>query len=229
MNETAISRAKANHLFWLGRYAERVYTTIALLREAWDRHLDGDPAALPDCFTRLGGRTETIEDSETRLYSYLFDPELPGSLAFSLERVFDNGIVLRDDLKSETLSYVHLCRTTLIKCAEDTSCNLTGLQPISDYILAFWGAVAERVYDADTLRLLYVGKNIEYMDLHIRFEYPFERMRIAWLTTLHLLDELDAVVDQGARGQLAVFFLSSAGKDTCPESLLVPLNRLVLV
>lgn len=229
MINAAISRAKANNLFWLGRYAERVYTTIALLRDAWDAHIDGDMDALPACFTKLGGRAESTEDSENRLYSYLYDAELPGSLAFSLERVFDNVVVLRDDLKSETLSYVNLCRSHIIKCSSDTTCNLTNLQPISDYILAFWGAVAERVYDTVTLRLLYLGKHIEYMDLHIRFDYPFRRLYMAWQDTNQLLTKLDAVVDRGARGQLVEFFLSGTDETHCPTELLVPLNRLVLV
>ena len=40
-----ISIEKADHLFWLGRYMERVYTTLDTFFSYYDRMLDLDPDA----------------------------------------------------------------------------------------------------------------------------------------------------------------------------------------
>mgnify|MGYP003595176586 FL=1 len=36
-----ISATKANRLYWLGRYTERVYTSLHLLRRCYDKMIDG--------------------------------------------------------------------------------------------------------------------------------------------------------------------------------------------
>ena len=38
-----ISASKANQLYWLGRYQERVYMTLHLLRKCYDQMIDGNP------------------------------------------------------------------------------------------------------------------------------------------------------------------------------------------
>ena len=37
-----ISATKANSLYWLGRYEERVYITLHLLRKCYDKMIDGE-------------------------------------------------------------------------------------------------------------------------------------------------------------------------------------------
>lgn len=40
---TILSPSKANSLYWLGRYTERVYLELHLLRLCFDKMIDGDP------------------------------------------------------------------------------------------------------------------------------------------------------------------------------------------
>ncbi len=40
-----ISLEKSNHLYWLGRYSERAFTTIRIFMDAYDTMLDQDPNA----------------------------------------------------------------------------------------------------------------------------------------------------------------------------------------
>ena len=40
-----ISLEKSNHLYWLGRYSERAFTTIRTFMDAYDTMLDQDPEA----------------------------------------------------------------------------------------------------------------------------------------------------------------------------------------
>ena len=99
----ATSPAKANHLFCLGRYAERVYTTLALLRSSRDGETDGNRGAVACCFARLGCPLEYGCTEEQAILRFLYDPELAGSLRQSLESAYENSIVLREDLSTESL------------------------------------------------------------------------------------------------------------------------------
>ena len=42
VKNTIISANKANSLFWLGRYEERVYITLHLMRMCYDKMIDGE-------------------------------------------------------------------------------------------------------------------------------------------------------------------------------------------
>ena len=42
VKNTIISANKANSLFWLGRYEERVYITLHLMRKCYDKMIDGE-------------------------------------------------------------------------------------------------------------------------------------------------------------------------------------------
>ena len=50
---TTISAVKANRLFWLGRYVERAYLNLHLLRRYYDRMIDGDPSMYEEYYRKL--------------------------------------------------------------------------------------------------------------------------------------------------------------------------------
>ena len=43
VKNSIISASKANQLYWLGRYQERVYMTLHLMRKCYDQMIDGNP------------------------------------------------------------------------------------------------------------------------------------------------------------------------------------------
>ena len=47
VKNTIISANKANSLFWLGRYEERVYITLHLMRKCYDKMIDGNGGLPP--------------------------------------------------------------------------------------------------------------------------------------------------------------------------------------
>lgn len=176
---TTVSPAKASNLYWLGRYAERVYGSLHMLQKYYDLVIDGDTTAYVEFCQNIGFGNCTMAPEEFIL-EYLYSRDRAGSIRWTLDRVNDNSILLREDIKSDTLSYVHLSMSTMTDCARRGETNITELQPIIDNMLAFWGSIAERVYDETTLNLLGIGKGIEYIELHIRFDYASERILEAW-------------------------------------------------
>jgi hypothetical protein len=169
-----ISTAKANRLYWMGRYAERVYLALHMLRKHYDLMIDEDSYAYNDFCYKMGIQNR-YSSGEHFINSYLYDNENPDSIINMLELVNDNAILLREEIMSETLSYVHMS-IFFMKSAKDENKILSELQVITDYMLAFWGSVDERITDSDTRKMIKFGKFVESADLHIRFGYTFDRI-----------------------------------------------------
>lgn len=176
-----ITADKANRLFWLGRYAERVYISLHLLRRYYDKVLDGDISNLMEYYQLLNVRcNEHPIDSKEFQLSQLYDRNNVCSIIAILRNANDNGIMLRQDITSESLSYIQMSLSIIDECAARKEKNITALQPITDYMLAFFGSVDERVFDKYTRMCIKVGKLVENLDLHIRFNYPFFRIEEAY-------------------------------------------------
>ncbi len=194
-----ITADKANRLYWLGRYAERVYITLHLLRRYYDKVIDGDITDFTEYYNLLGvdstGHTAGCENLQL---SQLYDLDNVCSVYTSLKLCRDNGIVLRRDITSESLSYIQMSNSIIEECAAIKEKNITRLQPITDYMLAFFGSVEERVFDKRVRRFLKVGKLVENLDLHIRFNYPFMRIEEAYNTLRDTLDEESTVINEDA-------------------------------
>jgi len=170
----SISATKANKLFWLGRYAQRVYITLHLLRKYFDLTIDKDDDAYQIFCTKMGVENK-YSSSEDFFQKYLYDETNPDSVINMLDRTKSNAMVLREEIMSETLSYIEMSISHINYC-KTNSRSLIDLQPITDFILAFWGSLDERILNKQTRHIIKFGKYLESTDLHIRFDYPYSRV-----------------------------------------------------
>lgn len=173
-SNNAISSIKANHLFWMGRYAERVYLALHLLRKHYDLMIDENEEAYKLFCTRMGIENK-YSSAEHFMESYLYDLDNSDSVINMLERANDNAILLREEIKSETLSYIQLA-INYIKNSKEKNAGIGTLQYITDCILAFWGSVYERIDTKNIRKVILFGKFVESSDIHIRFEYLLDRI-----------------------------------------------------
>jgi len=171
----AISPSKANRLFWLGRYAERVYMSLHLLRKYYDTHIDGDKRAYCVYCEKLNIPHDGDIGADF-IQSLLYSVNMQGSLLSGLKFANDNAIVVREEITSETLSYIHLAVAHMRDCAARGDTNITALQPITDYLLAFWGSAEERIYGEPAYNIMKCGKAVEKFDMRIRFDYSYTRI-----------------------------------------------------
>lgn len=192
---TTISATKANRLYWLGRYAERVYISLHLLRRYYDRMIDGEPEEYEGFYEKLDANNPYV-DMESFRMGYMYDESNPCSLISGLTAAYDNAIVLREEITSETFSYVELSLNFLRKSAEKKDANITDLQPITDYLLAFWGSVDERVFNEQVHNILKIGKLVENIDMHIRFDYPYFRIEEAYEALLKCGENGEEIFDR---------------------------------
>ncbi|MCM1299749.1 MAG: alpha-E domain-containing protein [Firmicutes bacterium] len=172
-----ISIDHSDRLFWLGRYTERAFTTLKALEALFDKAIDGGSKTYRDyldCFGLLDG----YADTEAFMQSFLFDKGNQNSVAFSLEKAYDNGIVLREGISTEALSFLQLAKDTLAKAERSCGGYRYELLPLEDVLFGFWGCINDYVYDSEALDIIKCGKYIERLDLYFRMKYPFNMINL---------------------------------------------------
>lgn len=170
-----ISLNKANRLYWLGRYTERVYTGLKKVKPIHDASVDGGEGDFADYCRRLGipgGYADTADFCRR----YFFDKTNPNSLAASLVYAYDNAVVLRDTLTTDTLSYIQLAMSAMDKASRSDTPGVP-LQWVLDDILAFRGACEETIFDEETRSILRLGISVERVDLYLRLDGQTENTR----------------------------------------------------
>lgn len=169
-----ISIEQTDRLYWLGRYTERVYTTITLFSRRVDRMLDGRPGGYEAFCRHLEIPNIYTSDADFQK-RYAFDAEDENSIISNLNRAYDNAIVLRESIGSETLSYIQLAIYAMNR-AEKSSAPLLELQKVQDNLLAFWGIVDDTIESENVRNIIKVGKRVERIDLFGRLHQQKEDM-----------------------------------------------------
>ena len=165
-----ISLEHSDRLFWLGRYTERVFTTLKSLQQLYDKMIDKQRGY--EEYLACFGISSAFENNREFIRSFLYDKDNPNSVAYSLERAYDNGIVLREEISTEALSFLQLAKDTLAKSEQSSNTRLS-LMPLEDLLFGFWGCISDNIYDDETKNIIYCGKTIERLDLYLRLQYSF--------------------------------------------------------
>ncbi len=227
----AISATKANRLYWLGRYVERVYLTLHLLRRCYDRMIDGEPKDYEEFYKKFDINND-YTDNETFRLGQMYDTNNPCSILSGLECANDNAIVLREEIKSESLSYIQMSLSLIKRLAEKQEKNITALQPITDYLLAFFGSIDERVFDERIRNIIKMGKLVENLDIHVRFNYSYYRIAEAYDSLKHCAEHEFNIFDSVILGRLDELIkedLYDKRTEEYKNTLLKYLNHLVLL
>lgn len=170
-----ISVEQASRLYWLGRYTERVYTTIRMFFYSYDKMIDAeldsyitfcDSVDIPDIY----------QSRENFLKRYPFDETNPDSIISNLNRAYDNAIVLRENISTEALSYIQLAVYEMNRAAQSKA-PLFELQHVLDEILAFWGSIDDRIDSEEIRNIIKAGKRIERVDLYARLGAANEEIK----------------------------------------------------
>jgi uncharacterized alpha-E superfamily protein len=170
-----ISLEQTNRLYWLGRYTERVYTTIRLYSKCYDAMIDNIDENYED-FCRKLEIPNIYKDKEDFNTRYPFDESDVNSIHSNLIRAYDNAIVLREELGSETLSYIQLAIYAMNK-AKISRAPLLELQNVEDNILAFWGISDDFINDDVIRNIIKTGKRVERIDLYARLKMDRAMLR----------------------------------------------------
>ena len=196
-----ISATKANRLYWLGRYEMRVYLTLHQLNKCYDKMIDGKPDDYRAFWARLDAQGNYFTTEEFTL-GMLYDENNPSSVISAQKYAMDNAILLREDIMSETLSYLEMSVALMKRCKELNEKNLSQMQSIIDWSLAFWGSAEQRIQNHRALNIMMIGRNVENLDILIRFGYPFRRIALAYESMKRYADGMEDILDDHIMAQL---------------------------
>ena len=169
-----ISVEQADHLFWLGRYTERVYTTLRFYFPRFDSMID-ETVDSYQAFCESIDIPDVYSSKEDFLRRYPFDADNPDSIISNLNRAYDNAIVLRESIGSEALSYIQLAIYDMNKAAASSS-PMIELQYLMDHILSFWGIADDQIDSEQVRNMIKAGKRIERIDLYARLKVSREEL-----------------------------------------------------
>ncbi len=167
------SKIRVEHLYWLGRYAERVLTTSHYLMDMFDKMIDDQEVDYAGFCSQLG-IPNIYADTADFCWRYLFDPKDPNSILSNLHYAYDNAIVIREILSTECLSYIQMA-VYAMESAPMSYSPVLSLQEVIDNILAFRGS-CEEYMDDTTRNIVRCGNSVERIDLYLRLDYRSSKL-----------------------------------------------------
>lgn len=173
----AITIEQGDAIFWLGRYTERVYTTMDYFAQSFDQMIDYDT----EDYTRFCASLDIpniYTDGHDFIRRYCFDLANPDSIASNLKRGYDNAVVIRELLGSPALSYIQLAVYAMNRAA-CSDAPMIELQKVKDNIVAFWGMADDNIGVRDLRDILKIGRRVERLDLYARLHLDGELVKRA--------------------------------------------------
>lgn len=221
----SVTLSMQNRLFWLGRYSERVYTTIQFTLDEYDRLIDGTGDNHVE-FCQNMGIPCPYSSGDEFLRHYLFDKDFPWSIASSVENMLGNGMVLRETISTPTLAYLQMAHNAM-ELAAQSSGPMVQLQWVLDDIMAFRGSLDDGV-DSETIRnVIKSGGFVERLSLMLRNHYRLERLDAELRKLLNRLYKTDLQVDRDCLDVITAQAME--GKPVEPLLLLHSIEHLFLV
>ena len=161
-----ISIEHSDRLYWLGRYSERVYTTLRIFSDQYDSMIDLKEEGYKD-YCRKQDIPDIYYSAESFAQRYCFDEEDPNYIISNLTRAYDNAVVMREEIGSNTLAYIQMAVYAMNK-AKISGAPIFELQRVKDNIVAFWGIVDDSIDDEHVRSMIKLGKRVERLDLYAR-------------------------------------------------------------
>ncbi len=173
---------QVDSIYWLGRYTERVLTTLKLFMNVYDSQLDSQFDYVKYCsdLDIYNGFT-SLSDFCTR---YAFDKNYASSIISSMYRSYDNAIMLRETIGSDALSYIEMALRQLEE-AQFSKTPVLVFQKVIDCIMAFKGMIFDSIADMNVRNILNTGLTLERLDMYLRLnmneeKVAFECQRLSW-------------------------------------------------
>ncbi|HEY5856044.1 MAG TPA: circularly permuted type 2 ATP-grasp protein [Aldersonia sp.] len=163
-------------LFWMGRYAERAEDTARLLIAARERYQDyryspylEGRECVPVLMNALGALTGSdvgaVEQAQVHLDALTGDPNRPGSLAESIDRLGYSARAVRDQLSVDTWVVLGAVERAIVAYANSPARNESGMATVHSVVvsgmLAMSGLGAESMVHDTGWYVMDIGKRIE--------------------------------------------------------------------
>ncbi|MFI3164512.1 MAG: alpha-E domain-containing protein [Bacillota bacterium] len=166
---------KNNRLYWLGRYAERVYQDVESIKTILDKSIDGEASGDLDILCKKIGVPNDFSSVEDFCSRFCFDRKIPESVLYSADAMLGNGMVLREVIGTQTLSYIQMA-VIAIESAHESEAPGVPLQWALDDIMAFRGCYSEFVASQTVRNIIKSGASVERIGAMIRLGNKGEKL-----------------------------------------------------
>lgn len=184
---------QVDSIYWLGRYTERVLTTLKIFMNVYDSQLDSHFDYAKYCTDLdIYNGFASLSDFCTR---YAFDRNYPSSIISSMTRSYDNAIMLRETIGSDALSYIELA----LRRMEDAQFSETPaliFQKVIDNIMAFKGQVFDSITDHNVRHILLTGLTLERLDMYLRLGMNEDKVSFECRRLTHSIERTDINCDR---------------------------------
>ena len=211
-----VTLSKQNRLFWLGRYAERVYTTTQYMMKQYDRLIDGETVDY-ETFCQKMGIPCAYDSGDDFCRRYLFDSTSPYSVQSGVEAMLGNGMVLRETITSPTLAYLQMAHSAM-ELAARSEAPCVELQWVLDDIMAFRGSFDDSVEVETARNITKTGRMVERISLMLRLDWQPERLDRELQKLINRLYKTDLTPEAEA---LDVITRKAVGGEDIDRSLLL--------
>lgn len=178
---TPLTLKQVDSLYWLGRYTERVLSSLRTFMQVYDSQIDTTFDYATYCEEL--GIANTFSSLKDFCQRYAFDKSYPSSILCSALYANGNAMMLREIVGSECLSYVELALRAMAD-AELSETPMLLFQRAVDCIMAFKGAVFDTIQDRNAYNVIRCGFGVERLDFYLRLginehKVLFESRRLA--------------------------------------------------
>lgn len=170
-----ITLTSADQLYWLGRYTERVYTTLRRFFLTYDQSIDHGIEDFRSFCRELSIPFDPMMSADELVHEILYERNQSFSVCASMHAAFGNAMMLRSELGTSTTAYVELALIRLQESKQPDT-RLLRQRSVHDDLLAFWGSVEDGAAEPEVKALLFLGKYVERLDLYARFGVDAARL-----------------------------------------------------
>ena len=172
-----VTASKVESLYWLGRYTERVFTTLSEFFPFYDRVMDTDVDAFRP-FAKALDLPENFTDFDAFIRNFLYDEGNPNSVRSAIVAAFTNAVTLRPELGSRLLQYVELAMSNLVDASKRSGVaeDIYKQRDVTDNMLTFWGGIENSTVDPALKAFIFIGKYLERLDLYTRLGKPVQAL-----------------------------------------------------
>lgn len=183
-----------DNYFWLGRYGQRVLLTTLEFFRMYDYIIEHEDAYVTFCEEM---EIPNIYTSPADFVSrYLFDETNENSVISNLNRAYDNAIIFRNVIKSDSLAYIHLALIEMQKGRESGS-PIIELQHVLDYLRAFWTCIEDKIETDEEREFIFIGRYFEQLDLLLRRNYEYSDVHRSYRKLAHRLERNQLAYNKG--------------------------------
>lgn len=183
-----------DNYFWLGRYGQRVLITALEFFKMYDYIIEHEDAYKQFC--QEMEIPEIYGTPEEFVKRYLFDENDVNSVISNLNRAYDNAIIFRNVIKSDSLAYIHLALIEMQKGKESVA-PIIELQHVLDYLRAFWTCIEDKIETDEEREFIFIGRYYEQLDLFLRRGYDYSEVHRSYRKLTHRLQRNDIAYNKG--------------------------------